>query len=417
MLLSLYVFLRPVPPPSPRRSPHVPHHLLCSSLIPFSLRAPSRRRFCSGTPAGNAEKERTREEHQRGGYRDERGTEEYERQECDGERQSLAEKERKRDREDGSAEGSGKSARERKRGDDFRERGLRGPPRRGAESPSSPGAAARIFLPLSGPLSRPLFFFPARPPSRRARCFSSPWTASIFLFERLRSHAPAPQWPRTRKFVAGAAPFPATPASFSPIPLAPQPPSRAQTPVSPFPARSPSYALFSLPFFVLAAPPPPPAAAVDVDPTIRRLCHSRVRRTLQLWPQGCILRDPSNHPSPPLPRRALRRDTFARYYIRYLRRVMYAPVFGRVFTRPLFDDRLCLMLNETRRSYYRSVYCLTLFRRSAALDTDLTACLHASGRICLRLQLRLRNFNRIFLLISHISSKHQSVIRISRDHI
>lgn len=51
---------------------------------------------------------------------------------------------------------------------------------------------------------------------------------------------------------------------------------------------------------------------------------------------------------------------------------MYAPVFGRVFTRPLFDDRLCLMLNETRRSYYRSVYCLTLFRRSAALDTDLT---------------------------------------------
>lgn len=48
---------------------------------------------------------------------------------------------------------------------------------------------------------------------------------------------------------------------------------------------------------------------------------------------------------------------------------MYAPVFGRVFTRPLFDDRLCLMLNETRRSYYRSVYCLTLFRRSAALET------------------------------------------------
>jgi len=48
---------------------------LYSSLIPFSLRAPSRRRSCSGTPASNAEKERTREEHQRGGYRDERGTE------------------------------------------------------------------------------------------------------------------------------------------------------------------------------------------------------------------------------------------------------------------------------------------------------------------------------------------------------
>lgn len=47
---------------------------------------------------------------------------------------------------------------------------------------------------------------------------------------------------------------------------------------------------------------------------------------------------------------------------------MYAPVFGRVFTRPLFDDRLCLMLNETRRSYYRSIYCFTLFRRNVALE-------------------------------------------------
>lgn len=44
---------------------------------------------------------------------------------------------------------------------------------------------------------------------------------------------------------------------------------------------------------------------------------------------------------------------------------MYAPIFGRVFTRPLFGDRLCLMFNETRRGYYRSVYCLTLFRHSA----------------------------------------------------
>lgn len=154
----------------------------------------------------------------------------------------------------GSAEGSGKSAGERKRRDDFHERGLRGPPRRGAESPSSPGAAARIFLPLSGPLSRPLFFFfTAGPPSRRARCFSSPWTASIFLFERLRSHAPAPQWPRARKFVAGAAPFPATPASFSPIPLTPQP-LFSRTPVTP---ASP-FALPSMPFFLslfLSRPP------------------------------------------------------------------------------------------------------------------------------------------------------------------
>lgn len=118
----------------PRRFlPPIPRRLPGSSLIPFSLRAPSRRRSCSGTPAGNAEKERTREEHQRGGYRDERGTEErgkYQRQECDGKRRSLAEKERKRNREDSSVERSGKSARERKRGDDFRERGLRGSPRR-----------------------------------------------------------------------------------------------------------------------------------------------------------------------------------------------------------------------------------------------------------------------------------------------
>lgn len=134
-----------------------------------------------------------------------------------------------------------------------------------------------------------------------------------------------------------------------------------------FPTRPPFYAFFSLPFFVPATPPPPLAADVDVDPAIRRLCRSHVRCTLQFRPQGCILRDPSNQPLPLLT--ALRRDTFVRCYIRYLRRVMYAPVFGRVFTRPLFDDRLCLMLNETRRNYYRSVYCLTPFRRNAALET------------------------------------------------
>lgn len=144
-------------------------------------------------------------------------------------------------------------------------------------------AFSSLFLALLAVL---FFFFPAGPPSRRARCFSSPWTASIFLFERLRSHAPAPQWPRARKFVAGAAPFPATPASFSPIPLAPQPPF-SRTPVAlRFPARPPSYALFSLPFFVPTTPPPPPAADVDVDPTIHRLRRSRVRCTLQLRPRG-----------------------------------------------------------------------------------------------------------------------------------
>lgn len=210
-------------------------------------------------------------------------------------------------------------------------------------------ALLRVFSSLFLALLAVLFFFPAGPPSRRARCFSSPWTASIFLFERLRSHAPAPQWPRARKFVAGAAPFPATPASFSPIPLAPQPPFSC-TPVSSLLRSLSLLCPFFSPFFVPAAPPPPPAVAVDVDPTIRCLRRSCICRTLQLRPQGCILRDPSNHPlSPPM---ALRCDTFVRYYIRYLRRVMYAPVFGRVFTRPLFDDRLCLMLNETRRSYY-----------------------------------------------------------------
>lgn len=111
-------------------------------------------------------------------------------------------------------------------------------------------AFSSLFLALLAVL---FFFFPAGPPSRRARCFSSLWTASIFLFERLRSHAPAPQWPRARKFVAGAAPFPATPASFLPIPLASQPPF-SRTPVTP-PPRSPSLLCpFFSPFF-LSRPP------------------------------------------------------------------------------------------------------------------------------------------------------------------
>lgn len=240
--------------------------------------------------------------------------EEYERQECNGERQSLAEKERKKDREDDSVEGSRKSARERKRGDDFRERGLRGPPRRGAESPSSSGAAARIFLPLSGPLSRPLFFF--SPGHRRgARAAFHPHGPRRFFFSSVCAATPPRHNGRVPENSSlGRRPFPRPPRLFRRFPsrLNPLLAHRPRLPLPP--ARSPSYALFSLPFFVLAAPPPPPAAAVDVDPTIRRLCHSRVRRALQLWPQGCILRDPSNHPLPPLPRRAT---------ARYVRSVLY----------------------------------------------------------------------------------------------
>jgi len=148
-------------------------------------------------------------------------------------------------------------------------------------------AAARIFLPLSGPLSRPAAFFSspfhffssARPPSRNTRArarpraharararaaFRPPRTASIFLFERLRGHAPAPQWPRARKFVAGAAPFPAAPASFSPVPPA------SRRPLTRAPSRPPRPSsllqLFSTPPpFFSSHPRLPPAADVDVD--------------------------------------------------------------------------------------------------------------------------------------------------------
>lgn len=242
-------------PAVPRR---IPHRLLCFSLIPFSLRAPSRRRSCSGTPAGNAEKERTREEHQRGGYRDERGTEErgrYQRREWDGERQSPAEKERRRNREDSSAEGSGKSARERTRGDNFRERGLRGPPRRSAESPSSPGAAARIFLPLSGPLSRPLFFFP---PGRRrgARAAFHPRGPRRFFFSSVCAATPPRHNGRVPENSSlGRRPFPRPPRLFRRFPSRLSPLSRAP----PSPSASP-LALPPMPFFLslfLSRPPPP----------------------------------------------------------------------------------------------------------------------------------------------------------------
>lgn len=276
-------------------------------------------------------------------------------------------KSRGRDGEDGSAEGSGKSARERTRGDDFRERGLRGPPRRGAESPSSPGAAARIFLPLSGPLSRPLFFFSRRAAVAARALLFIPRGPRRFFFSSVCAATPPRHNGRVPENSSlGRRPFPRPPRLFRQLP------SRAPPPSSPALPRSPSLLrpFFSPFFFVPATPPPPPAADVDVDPTVRPSSSLACLLHSSASPPGVYFKRSLEPALPPplLPLTALQRDTFVRCYIRYLRRVMYAPVFGRVFTRPLFDDRLCLMLNETRRSYYRSVYCLTLFRRNVALE-------------------------------------------------
>jgi hypothetical protein len=164
--------------------------------------------------------------------------------------------------------------------------------RRGTRAPARPRAHAR-----------------ARARARAA--FRPPRTASIFLFERLRGHAPAPQWPRARKFVAGAAPFPAAPASFSPIPLASRrraraPPAPLHPPPPPplsraFPLAPPAF--FPAPpavpaFFSSHLLPPRPAADVDVDvdvdraiPPSRSLARSPASPPAS--PQGCILRGPS----------------------------------------------------------------------------------------------------------------------------
>jgi len=84
---------------------------------------------------------------------------------------------------------------------------------------------------------------------------------------------------------------------------------------------------------------------------------------------------------------------------------MYAPVFGWVFTQPLFDDRLCLMLNETRRNYYRSVYCFTLFKRNVALQIvshcETHTLIHVR-HISLRFQLSLRIVNYSYSSLSRI---------------
>lgn len=162
------------------------------------------------------------------------------------------------------------------------------------------------------------------------------------------------------KFVAQAAPFPAVPPRlFRQFPSLLGLPFLVHPHLAPFSSSLPPSLVcpFFSPFF-LSRPP----LRLHLPPTSMSIRHppspslARVRRSSRLHPQGCILRGPST----PVGHDAIRS---VRCYIRYLRRVMYAPVFGRVFTRLLFDDRLCLMLNETRRSYYRSVYCLTPFRQ------------------------------------------------------
>lgn len=229
-------------------------------------------------------------------------------------------------------------------------------------------APLRAFSSLFLALLAVLFFF--FPPGRRrgARAAFHPRGPRRFFFSSVCAATPPRHNGRVPENSSlGRRPFPRPPRLFRRFPSRLNPLSRAP----PSPSASP-LALPPMPFFLsLFLSRPPPSASTcrrrrrrsDHPPSPSLACslHSSAS------PQGCILRDPSNQPLP-LPA-ALRRDTFVRCYIRYLRRVMYAPVFGRVFTRPLFDDRLCLMLNETRRSYYRSIYCFTLFRRNVALET------------------------------------------------
>lgn len=103
--------------PLPRTS--LPHLLVFLANPLFPPRIPSRRRSCSGTLAGNAEKERTHEKHQRGGYRDERGTEERERCQSKSETKNIVSRasgEKARGREIGRENGGAGGDREGERG-------------------------------------------------------------------------------------------------------------------------------------------------------------------------------------------------------------------------------------------------------------------------------------------------------------
>lgn len=209
------------------------------------------------------------------------------------------------------------SARSRTRGDDFRERGLRYSPRRSTASPSSTvPAAARIFLPLSGPLSQSSSFFSAGPPSRRARCFSPPADRVDFSFRasaRPRPRATMAACPKIRRwggalsrdprvFFAG---FPRATTLFFAHPRLSSPRFAPAAPLhfflSPFlvfffrpdhPSRTPSSILH---LHHLQLRPQSTSTSIRYPPSPSR---SRVRRSPRLCPQGCILRGPSNPRSP-----------------------------------------------------------------------------------------------------------------------
>lgn len=232
------------------------------------------------------------------------------------------------------------------------------------------------FPPLSGSLSRPLFslfffyFFFALGRRRGARALLFiPADRVDFSFRasaRPRPRVTMAAYPKIRRW--GGTLFRDPRVFFARIPLAPQPPlSRAP---SFFSSRLPvlplSSVLFFSPFF-LSRPPLRLHSAADVDLASAVSVVRAFAALLDFAPGVYFKRSPRSPTSFLLTSIPAATTRYARCYMRYLRRVMYAPVFGRVFTRPLFDDRLCLMLNETRRNYYRSVYCLTPFRRSAAL--------------------------------------------------
>lgn len=137
-------------------------------------------------------------------------------QERDKERsQSRAEKKHAGERRVDKTATSGESRermRERKRGGDFRERGLRGPPRRGAES--RPRAFSSLFLALLAALFF-LFFFCARPPSRGARAAFHPRGPRRFFFSSVCAATPPHHNGRVPENSSlGRHPFPRPPRLF-----------------------------------------------------------------------------------------------------------------------------------------------------------------------------------------------------------
>lgn len=159
-------------------------------------------------------------------------------------REKAKERERRRKREKAS------SAKSRTRGDDFRERGLRDSPRRSTASPSSTvPAAARIFLPLSGPLgllaSRPLFFLPGH--RRGARAFHPRGPRRFFFSSVCAATPPRHNGRVPENSSLGRRPFPRPPRLFRRFPSRYNPLFRAPSaPFSPLRLRGPS-ALFPLP--------------------------------------------------------------------------------------------------------------------------------------------------------------------------